>query len=158
MAGRKKVPVAIIEARGKSNPASREERERRRDAELKLAAEMHECKPPGFIEEDEERAARFVELAAMIRGIMPDNFGAPDADCLGRYVVAQSQYERLTALIDHEMGKPEIGLDNLRRLKLMQSDAFSQATKTASELGLTVTSRCKLVIPGNGKQDQDDDF
>ena len=56
------------------------------------------------------------------------------------------------------MGKPEIDLDNLRRLKLMQSDAFSQATKTASELGLTVTSRCKLVIPGNGKQDQDDDF
>lgn len=158
MAGRKKLPVDLIEARGKSNPASREERERRRDAELKLAADMHECKPPAFIEEDEERAARFVELSAMIRGIMPDNFGAPDADCLGRYVVAQSQYERLTALIDYEMGKPEIDLDNLRRLKLMQSDAFGQATKTASELGLTVTSRCKLVIPGNGKQDQDDDF
>ena len=158
MAGRKKVPVAIIEARGKSNPASREERERRRDAELHLAEGMHECPPPAFIAGDEDRTERFLDLAAMLTRIMPDNFGAPDADCLGRYVVAQSQFEAFTERIDAAMASKDPDFKDMRRLQLMQSDAFMRATKTASELGLTVTSRCKLVVPGDGKQDQDDDF
>lgn len=152
------MPVDLIEAKGKSKPVSREERERRRDAELHLASEMHECEPPAFILGDEDRTARFHELASMLMRIMPDNFGAPDADCLGRYVVAQSQFEAFTERIDKAMRAKSPDYKDMRRLQLMQSDAFMRATKTASELGLTVTSRCKLVVPGDGRKDEDDDF
>lgn len=158
MAGRKKIPVALMEAKGKSNPPSRAEREERREAELHLAEEMHKCEPPAFIAGNEERVRRFNELAAMLMRIMPDNFGAPDADCLGRYVVAQSQFEDLTERLDEAMSAKNPDTKDMRRLQLMQSDAFNRATKTASELGLTVTARCKLMVPSSGTEDQDDDF
>ena len=158
MAGRRKLPVDLIEAKGNSNPPSRAEREKRREAELHLAEGMHKCEPPEFITTNEERTERFVELAAMLTRIMPDNFGAPDADCLGRYVVAQSQFETFTERIDAAMASNDPDFKDMRRLQLMQSDAFNRATKTASELGLTVTARCKLVVPSSGAEDQDDDF
>lgn len=158
MAGRRKLPVDLIEAKGKSNPTSRAEREERREAELHLAEGMHKCEPPAFIAASKERTERFTELAVMLTRIMPDNFGAPDADCLGRYVVAQSQFEDLTARLDMLMGAKDPDTKDMRRLQLMQSDAFMRATKTASELGLTVTARCKLVVPSSGAEDQDDDF
>lgn len=158
MAGRKKLPVDLIDAKGNSNPVSRAEREERRAAELHLAEGMHKCEPPAFIASNKKRAERFNELAAMLMRIMPDNFGAPDADCLGRYVVAQSQFEDFTERIDKMMSAKNPDTKDMRRLQLMQSDAFNRATKTASELGLTVTSRCKLVVPSSGDEDQDEDF
>lgn len=40
----------------------------------------------------------------------------------------------------------------------MQNKYYSQCRECAGDLGLTITSRCRLVVPQNKDDDEDDPF
>ena len=82
-----------------------------------------------------------------------------DCDVLGRYIRAQRDWEKYSKLVDRMQTKLSkvIGGDDDDRI-IMYSDllmkyeglrtkAFSQCQTCASALGLTITSRCRLVMP-----------
>ena len=88
----------------------------------------------------------------MLRALLKNNFGQPDADCLARYVVSEHLYESFTTKLV-SLEKP----NDIKTLQIAQDRAFRQAHTCASALGLTVTSRCKLVVPSGADGDGNDE-
>lgn len=145
MAGRQRQPIAVLEAKGKSH-LSKEEKERRRAQESTIPPDMREIQPPDYLLQWPDMVKAFDRYAEMLKKLMPENFGEPDAECLARYVVAEDSYERLTEML--YSGDPRT-ITEKKNIQIMQDRAFRQAHACASVLGLTVTSRCKLIVPGD---------
>ena len=75
-----------------------------------------------------------------------------DADNLGRYLVAQHQYLIATAETEKALAKrDQEAADSWGRI---QERYFKQARNCANDMGLTVTSRCRLVVPNRGAGEQ----
>ncbi|MCI7735171.1 MAG: phage terminase small subunit P27 family [Dysosmobacter sp.] len=75
-----------------------------------------------------------------------------DADNLGRYLVAQHQYLIATAETEKALAKrDQEEADSWGRI---QERYFKQARNCANDMGLTVTSRCRLVVPNMGAGEQ----
>lgn len=152
MAGRKKQPVDVLVARGKSH-LTRAERERRKAEELAMPPDLAGASPPEYLSQWPELVDAFNSYAAVLAKVMPDNFGAPDADCLARYVVAEHFFEKYTAQLMEETDPL-----NIKCLQIAQDRAFKQAHTASSVLGLNVTSRCKLVVPVADDADDGEEF
>lgn len=141
MAGRQMIPADVKKALGKSH-MTRAEYEDRKSREVEVPIELRDIEPPEYLFQWPDRVADFDRYAKMLAALMPENFGQPDADLLARYVVSESLYESFTAMLVGNGDASEI-----KALQIAQDRAFKQAHTCASSLGLTVTSRCKLVVP-----------
>ena len=86
-----------------------------------------------------------------------------DVDCIVRYITAEEEYEQITAKINktsimvegiNENGLPDYVVNKeYERLINMQDKVFKQARSAAGDIGLTITSRCKLVMPKSIKEE-----
>lgn len=152
MAGRNKQPVDVLTARGKSH-LTKAEKEHRKATESVVPVALRGVSPPGYLDKWPEIRDEFNRYAEMLTALMPDNFGQPDADCLARYVVSESLYERYTSDLMDEHDPLSI-----KNLQIAQDRAFKQAQACASALGLTVTARCKLVVPERREDDGEGEF
>lgn len=140
MAGRQMLPADVLKARGKTH-ITRAEYEDRKASEVEMPPELRDVVPPEYLFQWPDMVSRFDDYAEMI-GSLISTFGQPDADLLARYVVSESLYESFTALLVGVTDPAQI-----KSLQIAQDRAFKQAHTCASSLGLTVTSRCKLVVP-----------
>ena len=145
-------PIQLIVAKGKKNLTKKEIAER-------LATEVAPCaedlSPPKYLKATEKK--RFTKIAEQLDklGIL----GETDTETLARYVTAQSQYEKITKELRTILSKnPDsssptyfeelnVWLDTQDKLAKMQNRYFTQAQTAASALGLTISSRCKLIAP-----------
>ena len=153
--GRQKLPVDLIKAKGKSH-LTKEEEERRSQEEVKVPADFQLVTVPEYLFQWPELVARFCSIAEMLHAIIPDNFGEPDAETLARYVVTEATFELYTTKVFAAL--KENDLEAHKELHMEQDRAFKQAQAAASVLGLSVTSRCKLVVPSDGDSDALDDL
>ncbi len=139
---RNKEPISLIVAKGRAHK-TKEEIERRKKTEPRCEDTAIVC--PDYLNAKEQES--FVCLAEMLKGI--GIWSELDASVLGHYIVAESMYECYTKMIysrDEQEGN-EWTLDEMIKLQSLQDRAFKQAHACASSLGLTATSRCKLIIP-----------
>jgi len=135
--GRQKQPVALILAKGDTHLTKSEIEEREQQ---ELVAPSDRIEPPAFLTADEKD--RFNEIAAELLdlGIIANL----DAEALARYVASETMYERLTrALRRTHM----TNIDDMSKLVTAQDKVFKQCRAAASDLGLTITSRCRIVVP-----------
>ena len=139
MAGRNREPVDLILAKGKSKHLTKEEIERRRNSEIKAPSDKVE--PPSYL--NDEQRNKFYEIA---NELMDLNIMANlDCDALARYIVSLDLYIASSVKLQETMVSGELSeIDNLSRL---QDRYFKQCRMSASDLGLTITSRCKIVVP-----------
>ncbi len=154
MAGRHKQPVDLLLAKGKTH-LTKADAERRRAEEAAVEGELREVAVPAYLFEWPELVARFDELACMLCELLPGSFGQPDADTLARYVVAEEAYELYTRRLFGALGAHD--LNAYKELHMEQDRAFKQAHACAGVLGLTVTSRCKLVVPRSVDADDEEE-
>lgn len=68
-----------------------------------------------------------------------------DKDTLGRYLVAQHQYLLATEEAEQALAKKDV--ETADRWGRIQERYVKQARNHANDLGLTITSRCRLVVP-----------
>ena len=134
-----RMPIDLALARGNRQKLSKGEIEKRRAQEVKV--EFKDVKPPDYLPaklktEFEEIAAKLVAI-----GIMTEL----DEDCLARYLIAQSNYLNYTRLLAKAMRSED--MDAIIKAQRAQDMAFRQCQNAASSLGLTISSRCKLVMP-----------
>lgn len=139
---RQKEPIALTELKG-TNHLTKAEKAARKEAEIQAPAEN--ILPPDFLSSNEKK--RFAEIAKQLQaiGIMADL----DVPALARYVVAETQYDTLTQLIQRNL-LCENALDlpeTLTKLLNAQDKLFKQCRSSAADLGMTITSRCRIVIP-----------
>lgn len=142
-------PVALLEAKGKKH-LSQAEIEERRERELKVP--YTDVVPPDYLTDAQKE--KFMHYAEMLLalGIMTEL----DVDCLARYIVSFDLYlvytESVKALLTAQ------NFEELKSVQTMQDKMFKQAQASARDLGLTITSRCKIVAPKPPAPTEDDEL
>lgn len=147
MAG-KRQPTDVVIANGRKHLSKTEEAERRAN-EVKVAP-AKTAKPPKWLLEELKPDFRRLGKRLIAAGLYTEL----DADTLGRYLLAQHQWELAT----HEVEKAleEIDPEEAEDWSRIQDRYFKQARACANDMGLTMTSRCRLVVPDTGKQAEED--
>ena len=147
---RPREPIALIQAKGKKNLTKAEIAKRQ-------ASEVQPCTDnivaPSYLTATQRK--RFDVLAGQLEKIKI--MGETDCEALARYITAQALYEQTVKelrKVQKERPKLDTGLEGavlwaelLEKLDKRQDRYFKQATTAARDLGLTISSRCKLQVP-----------
>ncbi|MBS6503888.1 MAG: phage terminase small subunit P27 family [Clostridium sp.] len=135
-------PIDLIVAKGKKN-LSKKEIEERKKREVKAPSEN--IQPPLYL--PDELKEEFIKIASKLKdiGIISDL----DITALGRFLVSEYQYQRVST----KMLKMKNITDKYFDYAILQDKFFKQARAAAGDLGLTISSRCKLVLPGGNEED-----
>ena len=164
---RPREPIDLVIAKGKKNLTKAEIEQRRKE---EVAPCTDDLTPPSYLTAAEKR--RFEKLADQLVKIKI--MGETDVETLARYVSAQTLYEKATKdlrKLDREQPKRDdyddrddyyVALDLWSRtndtMVKLQDRYFKQALASARELGLTISSRCKLVAPEAPEAPPDNKF
>lgn len=141
-------PTDVIKAKGRKHLSRAEEAERRaREPKVEKAKT---AKPPKWLPEQLKKEFRALGKQLIAAGI----YTGLDADALGRYLVAQHQW--IVATGEAEQALAQRDQEQAEVWGRMQDRYFKQARNCANDLGLTVTSRCRLVVPEGAKQRSED--
>lgn len=139
---RRKEPVDLIKAKGKSHHITKEIEEERKSKELKIP--FTQIIPPKFLK-TKKRKDHFVQIASMLDSV--GVWSELDATVLGMFVVAADQYEKFTHQLDAFLKAEVIDWKAIEKAQISQNVSFKQAQTCASKLGLTITDRCKITAP-----------
>ncbi|MUV39466.1 hypothetical protein JNUCC1_03344 [Lentibacillus sp. JNUCC-1] len=162
MSGRKKQPLAVIQGKGKSNHITKEEAKERQRQEDKLKGSTDKIAPPSYLTKKQKE--EFTELATELTEL--GIFSNLDVDFLARYIDAKTEYVKVARemrkmkateklVIDEHGTKRTFANKDYGSLNRMRNILFADCKSAASELGLSITSRLKLVIPEReGEEDQ----
>lgn len=135
MAGRNKQPINLVIAKGKKH-LTKEEINNRKSNEIKAPSDK--IRAPSYLNKDLKR--EFNKIAKQLKGI--DIMTNLDVDALASFIIARKLYlEATQKLIEN----PDTILD--KDLVGVQDKFFKQCRATAGDLGLTISSRCKLIVP-----------
>lgn len=157
---RPREPVNLIIAKGKKH-LTKAEIEARQNEEITPCTD--DLTPPAYLTAAEKR--RFEKLANQLVKIKI--MGETDVETLARYISAQTLYEKATKdLRDLQKQRPKDAdasdlvtwANLLDTLDKRQDRYFKQATASARELGLTISSRCKLVTPATTEAPPENKF
>lgn len=168
MAGAKQ-PIALVQAKGRKNLTKKEIAQR-------MAEEVQPCtddiRAPSYL--TIKQKTHFDKLANQLAKIKI--LGETDVEALARYVTAEAQYEETTkdlrALMKAKPRRSQIDeddqaayysliaswTDTQERLAKLQDRYFKQAQTAASALGLTISSRCKLIAPKSEEAPKENKF
>lgn len=152
----KRQPTAVIEAAGKKH-LSRPEADERRDREVRVPP-PEQAVPPKWLPKRFHREFREMGEILLSAGLYADL----DRDVLGQYFLSRERWlkadKKAYAAIqadDEKLAREWTGV---------QGTYFRQARQCAESMGLSVTSRCRIVVPaavGNAAGapvDEDDEF
>lgn len=149
-------PIELLVAKGKKHLTKAEIEER---TNVEITPIQDDMSAPNYLTAAEK--TRFNKIAEQLKklGIM----GETDTETLARYITSQTQYEAATKNLrslltsipkdkDFEDYKDFlVALDGWTeqqdKLAKLQDRYFKQAQTSASALGLTISSRCKLIAP-----------
>lgn len=155
MAG-KRQPTELVVGKGKKH-LSRAEEDARRDREVYVEPPAR-AKPPKWLPDALKSEFRALGKKLIAAGLYTDL----DADTLGRYLVAQHEWIAATAEVQRALTPPRY-VESADAWGRVQERYFKQARNCANDMGLTITSRCRLVIPqtasgGTAADEPDNDF
>lgn len=142
MANTKRRPIELILHEDKMH-LTKEEIEQRRREQVEIQVGTGE--PPEYLNANQRRRFRDIVKPLITLGIYSDL----DADCLATYCIASMEYTALTkelAKIDLKVGDEEAQKE-YKRIAIERDRAFAQARTTANDLGLNITSRCRIIKP-----------
>lgn len=135
---RPREPVKLLEFKGKKHLTKEEIRQREAD-EVKPVPKG--IKPPAYLSESQKKVFR--KLAKQLSKL--EIMGETDNDALARLVIAQERFEEANEI----MNKVDF-FDDEKQYEVasrVYAKRLDELRKLASDLGLTISSRCKLVVP-----------
>jgi len=133
---RPKEPIDLLLAKGKKH-LTKAEIENRKSTEVKAPADK--IRAPSYLSKECKKEFNKISKELIALGIMANL----DIDALARFVIARELYIKLSKkLIDN----PDIIIMD-KDILASQDKLFKQCRQAAADLGLTISSRCKLVIP-----------
>jgi P27 family predicted phage terminase small subunit len=145
---------------------TKDEIQERLDSEVQPVED--EIAAPSFLTAKQKK--EFDRIAAQLQKLKI--MGETDCDTLGRYIVAQDLYTQavkdlraIRKLRPKDTGDPVLDLSNavawsemLDKLDKRCDRYFKQATTAAAKLGLTITDRCRLVVPVKNEEPKGNKF
>lgn len=144
----KRQPTDLVVAKGKKHLSQAEEAERR-DREVQVPP-PEEAAPPKWLAK--KYHGEFREIGEILRAA--GLYAELDRDVLGQYFVARDRWLRA----DKEASKAIRDKDEklAREWTVVQGTYFKQARQCAEAMGLSVTSRCRIVVPPALQQKTED--
>jgi P27 family predicted phage terminase small subunit len=149
---RAREPIDLIAAKGRKHLTAEEYNERK---QTEVTAPADNVKPPAFLSKKERE--KFGELAKQLTELkIMSNL---DCDVLARYIKAETEYIKVTKQVQkikflpdkNSMVPEEAQLEEqyarYNYLSKIQNRLMKACNENARELGLTISSRCRLVIP-----------
>lgn len=153
-------PIELIQAKGKKHLTKAEIEERQR---TEVNAPADKVTTPSYLTPSQKKT--FKKIVKELRAI--NLIANLDVDALARLVIAQEKYIVVTEELNRqplmitvelpskekdESGKPvmykkEIVNEAVEKLALLQDRYFRQCRQGAADFGLTISSRCRLVVP-----------
>lgn len=147
---RPRQPIDLVKAKGKKHLTKQEYKERK---EKEIQVDFKDVEAPEYLpkklhDEFDEIAGKLLAI-----GIMTEL----DEDTLARYLLSKQNYLHYTTLLTKALNENRIV--DAEKLVGMQDKAFKQCRACATDLGLTIASRCKLVLPtGNTPPPKENKF
>lgn len=137
MAGQRQ-PVELVLAKGKKNLTKAEIEERRN---REIAPVTNGIAPPSYL--SKKQKDEFTKIAGQLQKLKI--MGETDVDALARYIMSKDLYIKLSK----QIAKTAVLCDPILLDKYMknQDRMFKQCRTSATDLGLTISSRCRLVVP-----------
>lgn len=135
---RPREPVKLLEFKGKKHLTKEEIRQREADEVKPIPKGI---KPPAYLSESQKKLFR--KLAKQLSRL--EIMGETDNDALARLVIAQERFEEANEI----MNKVDF-FDDEKQYEVasrVYAKRLDELRKLASDLGLTISSRCKLVVP-----------
>ena len=126
--GRNKQPIELVIANGKKHLTK------------------DDMRAPSYLTAKQKK--QFNEIASKL--IKLKIMGETDVDALARYIISNDLY--LNAVKQLRKKEVQKDVDTLSKWSNLQDKFFKQCRTCASDLGLTISSRCKLVIPEINKE------
>lgn len=134
-------PTDLVVLNGRKH-LTKAETEARRAAEMKAPPpKSKRIKPPAYLPESLHKKFRTLAKQLIEIGILAEI----DYDCLARYLLAEQAYLAVTEQVNRAIAGGAITL--LDDLSKTQTRYFNQCDRAAAALGLTISSRCRLVVP-----------
>lgn len=138
MAG-KRQPTDIVKANGRKHLSQAEE-DARRDREVHVPS-PEQAVPPRWLGKKFHKEFREIGEILRTAGLYTEL----DRDVLGQFLVARERWVRADKLASAAIRKKDEKL--AREWKGVQGSYFKQCRQCAEAMGLSITSRCRLVVP-----------
>lgn len=163
MAGRQKQPIDLIIEKGKKH-LTKQEIEERRNTEVKV--EHLNVKPPNYLSVTQKKEFNKIANILLDCKIMSEL----DEDCLARYLISRDNYVKFTKQLNLQFRIQNskkckedttlqiITAENIDTYLTYQDKTFKQCRAAASDLGLSISSRCRLVMPTSPPQEKVNKF
>lgn len=137
MAGQRQ-PIELVQARGAKH-LTKQEIEARKAGEIKPYTD--DIRPPDYL--SKKQKSEFDKIAGQLMKLKV--MGETDVDALARYIIAGDLY--VTAVKKLRKKETQDSIEKYDFWSKKQDLYFRQCRSAASDLGMTISSRCKLVIP-----------
>lgn len=144
-----RVPTDVLKANGRKH-LSKAEEAARRAGEVKVEPPQT-AKPPKWLPEGLKKDFRAIGKKLIEAGLYTNL----DADTLGRYLVAHHQWLIATQETERHLAAQYKDVEAVDEWSRVQERYFKQCRNCANDMGLTVTSRCRLVIPESSRQKEE---
>lgn len=149
MAGRPRQPINLIIAKGKKHLTKAEIEERQK---TEISTDYVDVKPPNYLNEKEKEEFYKISEILLDIGIITEL----DEDCLAHYLISNTSYIQYTKkirelesqlLLAKRKDKKENILSDIDLYLTYQARALKQCRACANDMGLSISSRAKLVMP-----------
>lgn len=136
-------PVELVIANGKKN-LTKAEIKARLESEVKPVTDN--ITAPAYLTKKQKE--EFYRYSGQLQKLKI--MGETDVDALGRFITAKDMYENAVK----QMRKPEVKNNPyvFEKWIKIQDKLFKQCRASANDLGLSISSRCKLVVPEANKE------
>lgn len=137
-------PIELVMARGRKNLTKSEIKERL-DREIKPITD--DIIAPDYL--TKKQKGEFDKIANQLKKL--NIMGETDIDALSRYIIAKDFYiNAVKNLRKSEVKSDPVAYEAWGRIL---ERYFKQCRSSANDLGLSITSRCKLVVPATKDSD-----
>lgn len=133
-----RMPIELVQARGNKH-LTKEEIKTRQASEVQPVTDNIE--PPSFL--TKKQKSEFKKIAEQLEKLKI--MGETDVDALARYIVANDFYVNSVK----QMRKTEVKNNPILfgAWAKIQDKYYKQCRSSANDLGLSISSRCRLVVP-----------
>lgn len=137
MSGQRK-PIELVIATGKKNLTKAEIKER---LETEVKPVTDNITAPAYL--TKKQRSEFDRISGQLQKLKI--MGETDIDALARYIVANDFY--INAVKQLRKTEVKNNPDWFEKWSKIQERYFKQCRSSANDLGLSISSRCKLVVP-----------
>lgn len=163
VAGRNKQPLSVIKGKGRSKHITKDAAKERQEQEEAMKGNTDNIAAPNYLTKKQKQ--EFEEIAAELMRL--NIFSNLDVDGLARYIDSRHEYIKLVKTLRSmkpgrkvklEKSTATFASDDYAKLNRVKNLLFNECKAAANELGLSITSRLKLVIPKTEEEKPKSEF